>query len=176
MCFFLLNHGNPFLAKIKQLTIKKTLQHTSSIPFTYNWIGSFLFLFIRSAQGACETRAFSFVSRCKHLLEREGLLKISTSSRISIPVTCAQCSQRFCERRCLLYPSRQLVSLAVPLLIGRGFTLATDAECFTHALHFQSRLRSLINLCIQYSLFVGVSIPNYYTHTMQETRNNKQNG
>ena len=55
----------------------------------------------------------SFQDVIKHLLKREGLLKISTSSRISIPVTCAQCSQRFCERRCLLYPSRQLVSLAV---------------------------------------------------------------
>lgn len=30
-----------------------------------------------------------------------------------------------------------------PLLVGRGFTLATDAECFNR---FQSRLRSLINL------------------------------
>ena len=111
--FFLVESWQSFLAKIKQLMIKKTLQHTSSIPFTYNWIGSFLFLFVCSAQGACETRAFSFVSRCKHLLKRKGLLKISTSSRISIPVTCAQCSQRFCERRCLLYPSQQLVSLAV---------------------------------------------------------------
>ena len=129
---------------------KKLLQHTSLIPFTYNWIGSFLFLFVRSAQGSCETRSFLFVSRRKHLLEHEGLQKISTSSRISIPVTCAQCSQRFCERRCLLYSSWHLVSLAVcchPLLIGRGFALATDLECFTHALHFQSRLRSLINLC-----------------------------
>ena len=129
--------------------LQKPLQHTSSIPLTYNWIGSFLILFVRSAQGACETRDFSFVSRRKHLLKREGLLKISTSSWISIPVTCAQCSQRFCERRCSLYPSRQLVSLAVcsPLLIGRGFALATDAEYFTYALRFQSRLRSLINLC-----------------------------
>ena len=58
--------------------IKKPLQHTSSIAFTYNWIGS-LFLFVCSAQGACETRAFSFVSRRKHLLEREGLLKNYTT-------------------------------------------------------------------------------------------------
>ena len=112
-CVFLVESRQSLFGQDQATDDQKTLQHTSSIPFTYNWIGSFLFLFVRSAQGACETRAFSFVSRRKHLLKREGLLKISTSSRISIPVTCAQCSQRFCERRCLLYPSRQLVSLAV---------------------------------------------------------------
>ena len=131
---------------------KKSLQHTSSILVTFSRIVSFFDLFVRSAQGGCETRSFSFISRHKHLLEREGSLKISTSSRIGIPVTCAQCSQRFCESRCLLNSSRQLVSLAVcchwlhPLLIGRGFALATDAECFSQALNFQSRLHSLINL------------------------------
>ena len=145
MCF-LLNRGDPFLATNRQLVNKKFLQHTSSILVTCSRIVSFFDLFVRSAQGACETRSFSFISRRKHLLKREGSLKISTSSQIGIPVTCAQYSQRFCERRCLLNSSRQLLSLLSPLLIGRGFTLATDVECFTHALRFQSRLRSLINL------------------------------
>ena len=132
------------LTNSKQLVDKKSLQHTSSILVTLSRIVSFFDLFVRSAQGGCETRSFSFISRRKHLLEREGSLKISTSSRIGISVTCAdQCSQRFCERRCLLNSSRQLVSLAVcchPLLIGCGFSLATDAECFSHVLRFQSRL------------------------------------
>ena len=78
-CFLVECVSIPFWPRSSNWWSNNPSQHKSSIPFTYNWIGSFLYLYVRSAQGACEIQDFSFISRHKHISEREGSPKFQSA-------------------------------------------------------------------------------------------------